>query len=76
MICLLLHLFGHGRAGHPVASGVERGGSNAPAQDVLARRYAAGEIGRDEYLALRHALDLPWTDRSGASRWSRAQRSP
>lgn len=57
MICMLMHLFGHR---HAAQSPYDRQGSWSPlesAREILDRRYAGGEITREEYERLKQTLD-------------------
>jgi uncharacterized membrane protein len=57
MICMLMHLFGHRHAAQLPHHGQQSWSAPESARQILDRRYAGGEITREEYERLRQTLD-------------------
>lgn len=57
MICMLMHLFGDHHAAQARHGGQAPWLSSEGAREILDRRYASGEIAREEYVRLKLTLD-------------------
>jgi uncharacterized membrane protein len=57
MICMLMHLFGHGHAPQSPYDRQPSWSSAESAREIVDRRYAGGEIAREEYERLKQTLD-------------------
>ena len=55
MICMLMHMFGQRHGGGKAADG-RRPGARETARAIMDRRYASGEITKDQYDEMRRAL--------------------
>ena len=57
MICMLMHMFGHRIASKSPQDGQASWSPPESARDILDRRYAGGDITRDEYEKLKQFLN-------------------
>ena len=56
LICIVAMMFFFGRMG-PWSGGRAQGGGDSSAKEILSRRYARGEITKDEYQRMRGEID-------------------
>lgn len=57
MICMLMHMFGHRNVSRLPQDGQASWSPPESAREILDRRYAGGEITRDEYEQLKQVLN-------------------
>lgn len=58
MCCMLMHLLGHSGHRHEASTGTTSVSTGEPLLEILKRRYALGEITREQFEEMKRVLGL------------------